>query len=159
MANAKLTVSMTAIVALLSDRFRPLVLPVLGLVLIASWLGYGRIVDARAVAWSEVAPAPERFVGKTVVVSFGEVVDMARGGFVLRDEGREMEVRGSLPDLAVGRIVSVAGPLDANGRLELQEGHVHGLRRLKWLSGVVALLVVGALLLRDLSRMWRGRDA
>lgn len=159
MSNAKLTIPMASFAALLSDRLRPLVLPLLGLALVGLWLGYGRVVDARAVTWNEVAPAPERFAGKTVVVSFGEVVEMGASGFVLRDEGREMEVRGSLPNLAVGRIVSVAGRLDANGVLEVQEGHVHGLRRLKWLSGVVALLVVGTLLLWDLLRIGRGRDA
>lgn len=151
--------SMERLAALLSDRARPFVLPVVGLVLVGLWLGYGRVVDARALTYDEVAEAPRRAVGETVVVSFGRVIEMGDDRFVLREEDLEMTVRGSLPELDVGRIVSITGRLKENGSLELQEGHVHGLRRLKWLSGVVALLAVGGLLLWDLLRMWRGRDA
>lgn len=150
---------MAPFAALLSDRFRPVVLPVLGVLLLVLWLGYGRVVDARAVTWDEVARAPEAAVGEVVVVSFGRVIEMGAEGFVLRDEGLDLAVRGTLPDLAPGRIVSVMGPLDDDGTVELREGHVHGLRRLKWLSGVLALGVVGSLVLADLGRMWREPNA
>lgn len=150
---------MAPLAALLSDRLRPVVMPVLGLLLVILWLGYGRVVDARAVTWDEVAEAPGQAVGRTVVISFGRVVEMGDEGFVLRDEGLDVAVRGSLPDLAVGRIVSVMGPLKADGVVELGEGRVHRLRRLKWLSGVVAMLVVGGLVIMDLGRLWRLPDA
>lgn len=150
---------MTSFAALLSDRFRPVVLPILGLALLGLWLGYGRVVDERATTWDEVAHAPHRAAGERVLISFGHVARVDPEGFVLRVEGRKVEVRGALPDLAVGRIVSVTGPLRPDGVLELEEGRVHGLRRLKWLSGLLALCVVGGWCGWDLLRLWRDECA
>lgn len=154
-----LAFSMTSFAALLSDRFRLIVLPILALALLGLWLGYGRVVDERATTWDEVAGAPHLATGQRVLVSFGHVMRVGPEGFALRVEGKRVKVRGALPDLAVGRIVSVVGPLGPNGVLELEEGQVHGLRKLKWLSGLLVLCVVGGWCGRDLTLLWRDENA
>jgi len=127
------------------------VAPAIGIALAAGFAHYGLAVDAETLNYREIMEAPDRHVGRRVVLSFYQVTAVRPDGFDARSWGRTAPVVGGIPGLRVGSVVSVEGVLRPDYRVDLEYGYLHHLRLLKKLIGLVVIAVVGALLVRD----WR----
>jgi hypothetical protein len=134
-------------------RWRRPALVLLPLTLVPLWVAFGHTVATRDILWKDVEAVPASFLGRLAAIPFGAVTEVTTGGFRVRDRGSVVPVVGVLEGVRPGQIVSVEGRVGEGPVLLLEVGKVHHARRFKWASGVVTLLVVGALLVR---RGWAG---
>ncbi|MCX6354504.1 MAG: hypothetical protein NTZ78_06320 [Candidatus Aureabacteria bacterium] len=94
---------------------------------------------------------PSRYDGVVVFSPHEATVGkITEGGFLLRWQGQEIQVRGNAPGLAAGEYIGVRGVFHREGYVEALSIHVGRYRRTKMLVSVLGAAIVLSLLWKNL---------
>jgi len=133
---------------LLADRWRPVVLPGLGLALVGIAVAWAVLPAAR----SPLEPClddAKSCAGQVHTLHLVRVAEQVAPSItrVRTAGGLEFEIVGTDPALMPGTIVSVNGAFDAEGRLQLDGVRTHPWRRHKAALGLLGALATPLILL------------